>query len=150
MSTGMTVCLVLLLIWFGALGVAVFLAEDIQIYKVGNRTDSAGGTEYIPRIRYSGHKFAKVQFDEPNNKWSRGDLLIYAPKFDFYRQGHYYIFRKFERRDANPFYPTAVVFKCTEYDHVSRPKFEKQLGAEWECIGEVHGVRVNGKNILYA
>ena len=151
MNTMLMISAIVLIAWFMVLCVGIYMASDIEVYNVGNSIEFGGGIKFIPRTRCRDHKLAYACCPGPDGLWELGDLLIYSKKFDSFRRCHHYLFRKYEHKDLDPFYPTVVIFKCTEGVNCNcrRPKFERQLGSEWECIGELRGVQVNGKNIMF-
>lgn len=148
MNTTIIVAAILLAVWFIVICIIIYETTDIQVDLVGRSLNFSGGSQYISRTRCRGHKLAKAACDGPDGLWSEGDLLIYSPEFT-YRQGHYYLFRKYEAKDLNPFHPTVLIFKCTSCEPFKRPTFEENLGSNFNCIGELAGIQVNGKNMLF-
>lgn len=139
---------IIMAIWFILVCVAIYETTDIQVDLVGRTRNFAGGSQYISRTRCRGHKIAKAACNGPDGLWNEGDLLIYSADF-LYQQGHYYLFRKYETRDLNPFHPTVLIFKCISHEPYKRPVFEEQLGSNYTCIGKLAGIQVNGKNMLF-
>lgn len=150
MSTAITIGFILLGLLFVAICVILYESADIEIYNVGRSVEFSGGTKNINRIRIKGHKFAYAGVHGPDGLWEAGDLLIYSPKFEGFTRDRYYLFRKYEHWKATPFYPTTIILRCKDGGRgKERPKFEQQLGCNWECIGELRGIRVNGINIIF-
>lgn len=137
-------------IWLLAMCTLIYETTDIQVDYVGrDRNNFGGGSTFIRRTRCRGHKLAKAACDGPDDRWKNGDLLIYSPELH-YRVNQYYLFRKYEPRNLNPFHPTVLIYKCIECEPCRRPVFEENLGSEFHCIGELRGIQVNGKNVMFS
>lgn len=143
---------VLVLTLFLTMALSLCCGDTMTIPWVSHNAGFGGGLVNVPKTKLRGHRFAKAADDGPDGRWCAGDLLIFDHHPDkpiHFSEGKFYGFVRYAKgRDGIP-YPQMHVFKCIKWEHTKRPVFETNLENDFECIGELQGIRINGQNIMY-
>lgn len=150
-SGSVLICILVVVIFLSIIAIITSGDDKMYVPWVSHNPGFGGGRVLIERTKLKGHRFAKAADDGPDGRWKAGDLLIfdYNPKHQVhFAEGRFYIFVKYMWRDGVA-WPQMHVFKCVKWEHTKRPEFEVNLDNDFKCIGELRGIQMNGKNIMY-
>lgn len=126
--------------------------DEMTVPWVSCNTGFGGGRTNIPKTKLRNYRFAKAADDGPDGRWLAGDLLIYdkpSNKPVHFSENRYYIFVRYSKNHDGIPVPRMHVLKCIKWEHTKRPVFETNLENDYKCVGELRGIQINGKNIMY-